>query len=65
VLKTGLAQRMQLKTKVDRLINWAKQQVTTTPRGCVTIRLPNGIAVQLDKVKPEDILDMLAELAKT
>jgi len=56
---------MQLKTKVDRLINWAKQQVTTTPRGRVTIRLPNGIAVQLDKVKPEDILDMLAELAKT
>lgn len=58
-----LAKRIQLKEKVDRLINWAKEKATTAPQTRMTIHLPNGIVVALDQVKPEDLLDVLAELA--
>ena len=58
-----LAKRIQLKEKVDRLINWDKEKATTAPQTRMTIHLPNGIVVALDQVKPEDLLNVLAELA--
>ena len=59
-----LAQRIQVKQKIDRLISWAKRKESEAPETQMTIHLPGGAVVRLDQVKPESILDVLAVLAE-
>ena len=65
-----LAQRIRLKEKVDRLINWAKEKAKNTPAGHPnlpihpTVHLPDGRVLPLDQLKPEELLDVLAQLAE-
>ena len=59
-----LAQRMQLKEKVDRLITWAQEICKKAPQSGTTIHLSDGSVVPLEQMKPEQFLDMLAEWSK-
>lgn len=65
-----LAQRIHLKEKVDRLINWAKEKAKNTPAGHPnlpihpTVHLPDGRVLPLDQLKPEEFLDVFAQLAE-
>ena len=62
-----LAQRIHLKEKVDRLINWAKEKAKNTPAGHPNLpmmHLPDGRVIPLDQLKPEEFLDVLAQLAE-
>jgi len=59
-----LAHRMELKDKVERLIDWAKRKKQENPTLVITFS-PSGIRVKyLDQTEPEEILDALAEWAE-
>ena len=63
----AIAQRIRLKEKVDRLINWAKEKGKNTPAAdpsLPTMHLPDGRVIPLDQLKPEELLDVLAKLAE-
>ena len=59
-----LAQRIELKKKVERLIDWARRKKKENPTLVITLTL-SGIRVKyLDRTEPEEILDALAEWAE-
>lgn len=57
-----LAERIELKEKIDRLLAWVKEHAATLSPSRPSVHLPNGKVIPLNTVKPEEILDMLDEL---
>ncbi len=59
-----LVQRLQLKQKLETLIAWAKDKLRRDPKSNISIHLPNGIVLRLDQLSPQQVLDLVTELAK-
>ena len=54
-----LAERMKLKTQLERLIAWAKERRARGARNPVITLPPHGAPVPLDQAKPEQLLGAL------
>jgi hypothetical protein len=61
-----LADRMKLKSKLERLVAWAKERRSRRAKNPVIALPPHGVAVPLDQAKPEQLLAALdAQATKT
>jgi hypothetical protein len=59
-----LADRIQLKPRLDRLIAWAKERRAQRLRNPFVAVPPQNTPIPLDQAKPEQLLDAIAQSAK-